>query len=217
MKKEITNINKRVTRRTTMKNFIKDFNMDGPNNNEGAKGGLPGLGGLGGGLEKLQAQFKEMLTTQTNQQKNDLNSLLEQGTALQDILDDTKEDCLNLNLALGLEEDLDNMRSDLQKANRETKKQLEENKKLQEEISELKTDKENLKMEIKNLNSQIDKLVIDKEKLEISKQKFDVAANSDFKVFLQRGYWKSIFLGRHVEGAPRRRRQNEKTTKTKTK
>ena len=124
--------------------------MDGPNNNEGAKGGLPGLGGLGGGLEKLQAQFKEMLTTQTNQQKNDLNSLLEQGTALQDILDDTKEDCLNLNLALGLEEDLDNMRSDLQKANRETKKQLEENKKLQEEISELKTDKENLKMEIKN-------------------------------------------------------------------
>jgi len=173
MKKEITHINKRVTRRTTLKNLVKDFNMDGLSN-EGAKGGLGGIAGLGGGLEKLQAQFKEMLTTQTNQQKNDLNSLLEQGTALQDILEDTKEDCLNINLALGLEEDLDNMRSDLQKANRETKKQLEENKKLQEEISELKTDKENLKMEIKNLHSEIDKLVIEKEKLEIAKQKFDL-------------------------------------------
>lgn len=155
MKKEITHINKRVSKRQTLKHLYKDFSIEG-----GADG-----------LEKLQTHFKEMISSAGP--KNEV-ALTNTDNALTEIIEDTKEECFNLNLALGLEEELDNLRNDLQKANREIKKQLEDIKRFSEEISELKTDKESLRVEVRKLHSEFDKQSIEKEKLEIAKQKFDL-------------------------------------------
>jgi hypothetical protein len=160
MKKEITHINKRVTRRQTLKNIYKDISLDGAGASE---------------WNKIQSQFQELFNKNITEKNKEITSLIKNDAGnLDEIMEETKEECLNLNLALGLEEELDNLRLELQIANKDTKKQLEENKRLNEVISELKTDKENLKIEIKQLQSEIDKLIIEKEKLEIGKQKFDL-------------------------------------------
>ena len=157
MKKEITHINKRVSKRQTLKHLYKDFSTDG-----GADE-----------LEKLKTHYKEMITSAGTKEEAAITTT-KPDNALSEIIEDTKEDCFNLNLALGLEEELDNLRNDLQKANREIKKQLEDIKRYTEEISELKTDKESLRVEVRKLHSEFDKQSIEKEKLEITKQKFDL-------------------------------------------